>query len=278
MDSAVSVTSTRIAKPIRAGTIRKRRLNWIKRATPSVVFLVFCLLCWEYLPELAGIPEYILPRLSRVLSVYTDPSALALYKSNTLATLEEAIIGFVIGSSSGFLVAVVLTESRPLMNMMYPYIIALQCMPKVAIAPLLLVWFGFGIASKVLIVALLCFFPVLVNTMSGIRGVSREHIELFQAIRASRSKRLYHLVVPAALPSIFAGLEVAIVVSLIGAIVGEFVGAQEGLGVLILQAQFQMNIPGVFAILGILALLGVLFNVGIRIVRRRSLFWIAGEK
>jgi NitT/TauT family transport system permease protein len=150
-------------------------------------------------------------------------------------------------------------------------------MPKVALAPLLVVWFGFGLTSKLVVVALLCFFPVLVNTISGIRSVSGEFIELFGAIRASRTMTLYHLLIPTALPSILTGVELAIVVSLLGAIVGEFVGAEKGLGVLLLQAQFQMNIPGVFAVLGILALLGVAFNLAIRAIRRKALFWIAGE-
>jgi NitT/TauT family transport system permease protein len=245
---------------------------------PAILFLIAFAIFWEYGPGYFKIPDYILPPLSSIVRIYGDPSTLSVYWTNTLVTLHEAVLGLVIGSGLGFLVGVVLTESRVLMNMMYPYIIALQCMPKVAIAPLLLVWFGFGLTSKVVIVSLLCFFPVLVNTISGIRSVSADHYELFYAIRASRLKRLYHLVIPTALPSIFAGLEVAVVVSLLGAIVGEFVGAELGLGVLLLQAQFQMNIPGVFAILGILALLGVVFNITIRLLRRKSLFWIAGEK
>ena len=150
-------------------------------------------------------------------------------------------------------------------------------MPKVAIAPLLIIWFGFGITSKIIVVSLLCFFPILVNTMSGIRGVSREQLELFSAIRASRFKTLTHLLIPVALPSILTGIELAVVVSLLGAIVGEFVGGEEGLGVLLLQAQFQMSMPSVFAILLVLAFLGVIFNLAIRFIRKRSLFWIAGE-
>jgi len=240
-------------------------------------FLVIFAILWEYAPVWFDIPDYILPQLSKVIPIYFDPSALRLYLRNALVTLQEAGFGLVVGAGLGFICALLLTESRLLMSTFYPYIIALQCMPKVALAPLLVIWFGFGMTSKIVIVALLCFFPVLVNTISGIRSVSAEHLELFRAIRASRLTRLIHLVIPAALPSIMTGLELAIVVSLLGAIVGEFVGAEEGLGVLLLQAQFQMNIPGVFAVLGILALLGVIFNLTIRYVRRKSLFWIAGE-
>lgn len=242
-----------------------------------LTFLTAMVVFWEYGPYWFEIPNYILPRLSAVLTIYSDPNALVLYARNGLVTLQQAAAGLVLGASLGFLSAIILSESRLLMVTFYPYIVALQCMPKIALAPLLVIWFGFGMTSKIVIVALLCYFPLLVNTLSGLRGVSTEHIELFKAMRASRLQRLLHLSIPAALPSIMTGLELAILVSLLGAIVGEFVGGEMGLGVLLLQAQFQMNIAGVFAVLGILGLLGVAFNLTIRFVRRRSLFWIAGE-
>lgn len=243
---------------------------------PLAVLALFLLL-WEHLPGLLNIPTYILPVFSKVLLVYADPLTLDLYLQHAIVTLTAAVTGLLIGASLGFIAGVVLTESRLLMTTFYPYIVALQCMPKLAIAPLLVVWFGFGLTSKIVVVALLCFFPVLVNTISGIRGVSREYIELFQAIRAPRFKTLVHLLIPSALPSILTGVELAILLSLLGAIVGEFVGAEKGLGVLLLQAQFQMSIASVFAILGVLALLGVTFNLVIRNIRKRSLFWIVGE-
>ncbi len=249
----------------------------VKAVVLPVLFLLLFVGLWEFIPPWAGIPKYIIPKFSEVAAIYGEPAALRLYFDAAMVTLSEAALGFVIGAGLGFGGAIALTESRTLMKVFYPYIIALQCMPKVAIAPLLVVWFGFGITSKVVVVALLCFFPVLVNTISGIRGVSREQVELFQAIRASRLQTLLHLSIPAALPSVLTGVELAVVVSLLGAIVGEFVGAEQGLGVLLLQAQFQMSTPSVFAILGVLALLGVLFNVMVRAIRRRSLFWIVGE-
>ncbi len=239
-------------------------------------FLVVLIVLWET-GESMGIPDFVLPKLSKVARIFLDPETLRLYLSHGWVTLQEALLGLVIGGGLGFVVGVALTESRALYNTFYPYIVALQCMPKVALAPLLVIWLGFGISSKVTVVALLCFFPVLVNTISGIRGVSTETRELFQAIRASRFTTLTHLLIPAALPSILTGVEIAVVVSLLGAIVGEFVGAEKGLGVLLQQAQFQMNIPGVFAVLLVLAVLGVVFNVAVRTLRRRVLFWIAGE-
>lgn len=248
-----------------------------RNVVAPLVLLALFLACWQYLPALLGIPRTILPRFTEVMAVFGEVPTLTLYLKHAWVTLKEAGAGLLIGGSLGFFFGLVLTESRLLMRSFYPYIVALQCMPKVAIAPLLVIWFGFGVTSKIIIVALLCFFPVLVNTISGIRSVSREQLELFAAIRSPRLKTHLHLLIPAALPSIMTGIELAVVVSLLGAIVGEFVGAEEGLGVLLLQAQFQMAMPSVFALLLVLALMGVLFNLVTRTIRRKALFWIASE-
>lgn len=249
----------------------------MKRYLYPILSFVALLLAWEFLPTKLGIPIYVLPPLSQILAVFGDPFTIRLYFDNALVTLLEALYGLLIGGGAGFVVGVLMTQFPTLLITAYPYIVALQCMPKIAIAPLLVIWFGFGITSKVVVVALLCFFPILVNTISGMRSVGRDQLELFQAIKASRLGTLRHLLIPAALPSIITGIEIAVVVSLLGAIVGEFVGAQKGIGVLLQQAQFQMNIPAVFALLVVLATIGVIFNLSIRFARRRLLFWVAGE-
>jgi NitT/TauT family transport system permease protein len=254
-----------------------RPARGMKGIVAPLVLLALFLAAWQYLPPALGISRNILPRFSEVAAVFGDVGTLQLYAKHAWVTLKEAGYGLLIGGSLGFVSGLVLTESKLLMRSFYPYIVALQCMPKVALAPLLVIWFGFGITSKVIVVALLCFFPVLVNTISGIRSVSSEQLELFAAIRAPRLKTHLHLLIPAALPSIMTGIELAVVVSLLGAIVGEFVGAEEGLGVMLLQAQFQMAMPSVFALLLVLALMGVVFNLAIRTIRRKALYWIAGE-
>lgn len=256
--------------------LRRTRRPIMPIAAPTVFFLIFVFF-WEFAPPFFNIPVWVLPPLSSILRIFTDPRAFNLYLTHGIATFLEALYGLLIGGCLGLISGILMTQSRLLMNTFYPYIVALQCMPKVAIAPLLVVWFGFGITSKIIVVALLCFFPMLVNTMLGIRSVSSEQLELFRSIKASRLAMLYHLLIPVALPSILTGLELAVVVSLLGAIVGEFVGAEEGLGLLLLQAQFQMNIAGVYSILGVLALLGVIFNFSVRALRKRLLFWVSGE-
>jgi NitT/TauT family transport system permease protein len=244
----------------------------------SVLLLLATLLAWEFAPAYLGIPEYVLPPLSSVVRIFTDPEVFRLYGYNSGVTLIEALFGLFIGAFSGFLLGIVLAEIPRALHVIYPYIISIQAIPKVAVAPLFVVWLGFGISSKVLIVALLSFFPVFVNTISGVRSVDDDSNELFRTIGASRLQTLYKLSIPTAMPSIFSGFEIAVSVSMIGAIVGEFVGAQAGLGVLILQAQFRLNIPGVFSILIVLAVIGISLNFLVRFLRRRTLFWMPREQ
>jgi NitT/TauT family transport system permease protein len=253
--------------------LRKLRI-W----TGSAILAVVILAAWEIIPRALDIQVFILPPLSLVVQALTDPNLTGLYLSNLRVTVSEALIGLSVGTLAGLILGFLLAEFRRLYHLIYPYIIAVQSLPKVAIAPLLIVWFGFGLTSKVVVVALICFFPVLVNTITGLRSVQQDLVDLFVAHGASRSQIRWKLMFPNALPSIFAGFEVAVVNSLLGAIVGEFVGAQAGLGVMLLQAQYQLNIPGVFAILLILATVGIVFNLAVRTLRRRVLFWIPSER
>ena len=242
-----------------------------------LAFFVIVVAAWEFLPGYFGIPNYVLPKISAIIAVFGDVSRYQTFAYNTYVTLKEALLGVLIGGGLGLVFGFMLAESRLLMNTFYPYIVALQCVPKVAIAPLFVIWFGFGITSKVIIAALLCFFPVLVSTIAGIRSVRDDHSELFYAIKAPRFAKLRHLVMPSALPSIFSGFEIGLTVALLGAIVGEFVGAQQGLGVLLLQAQFQMDTPSVFAILAILSFLGIVLSVLVHVIRKKSLYWMSTE-
>lgn len=244
----------------------------------SVLLLVVLLVAWQVLPAYFRLPEYILPQLSSVLQIYFEPGIIGLYAYHASVTLTEALSGLCIGAFLGFTLGVLFASMPRLLQVVYPYIVSIQAVPKVAVAPLFVVWLGFGMSSKVLVVALLSFFPVLVNTISGMRSVDEDSIELFRTIGASRLQTLFKLSIPVALPSVFSGLEIAVTISMIGAIVGEFVGAQAGLGVQILQAQFQLNVPGVFSILIILAAIGVTLNWLVRYVRRKTLFWMPREK
>ncbi|MDR6507715.1 ABC transporter permease [Arthrobacter oryzae] len=242
-----------------------------------MLLLVF-LAAWQFLPGLLKTPSFVIPPLTDVIKALTDPVSFPLYMSNAGTTLSEVLTGLVIGIVIGLFGAIVLAQFPSAYAVVFPYIVAIESIPKVALAPLFVIWFGFGMPSKVVVVVLLAFFPVLVNTIHGIRGVDRDQIGLFEANGASRSQIRMKLLIPAALPSIFSGLELAVANSMIGAIVAEFVGAQHGLGVMILQAQARLETAAVFALLIILSALGIVLNLIVRIARRKIIFWSPDSK
>ena len=190
-------------------------------------------------------------------------------------TLEETIIGFVIGSLLGIGLAVALSELLPLRKLLQPYVVAIQAVPKVAVAPLFLIWFGFDIESKVALVISIMFFPVLVNTLTGLDSVSDEQLELMRALRATRWQTLRRVKVYVALPYLFASFEVCLVLSLTAAVVAEMLGsgATVGLGSLINIYSARMSSAGVFAVLVVLSLLGVVLHAAVLSAARVCLAW-----
>jgi NitT/TauT family transport system permease protein len=175
----------------------------------------------------------------------------------------------------GFIIAL----SPLLERIIYPYVVAFQTVPKVAIAPIIVIWFGYGAASKVVITATIAFFPLLANTIMGLRAASQEQVDMMVSCTASRWQVFRMVRLMQALPYIFVGLDVAIVLSVIGALVGELLGAKAGLGYLILQKNFNFDIASTFAILIILSLIGVGLHVLVSLAQRRIVFWMnmAGE-
>ncbi len=188
-------------------------------------------------------------------------------------TLYEILAGFGLGALAGFVLGALIGQSALLEAVLYPYVVAFQTVPKVAIAPLFVLWFGFDTTSKVVITATIVFFPVLANTIVGLRSAPRDQIDLMRAFTASGWHVFRMVRLPHALPYIFAGLDIGIVLAVIGAIVGEFVGAQAGLGYLILQRNFSMDAGGMFAILIVLSVIGIVLHAVVKSIARRVIFW-----
>ncbi|HEY1504994.1 MAG TPA: ABC transporter permease [Stellaceae bacterium] len=265
-----------------------RRLSWSARIARrpelilSPILLVLVLLFWEVIVRFFQIPSFMLPRVSNVLfalyqGLAISPFSRGGYWLNGGVTLLEVLLGFIIGSSIGLVLGIVISQIRILDATLRPYIVAFQCLPKVAIAPIIIMWFGYDISSKVVMVALLTFFPLLVNGMAGFHGVDLDRIELLRSLSATRWQIFWKVKFPSALPFIFAGLDIAAVFAVVGAIVGEFVGAQLGLGVQILSMNAQMDTAGSFSVCIVLAVMGLALNGAIRIVQRRVLFWAPSE-
>lgn len=270
-------TTGRPAVPARDGAAPGQSGGGLRRVGQSAVLplllLVAVLGVWEYLPPALGVQPFIIPRFSEVVEKFTTMETLSRIAADAWVTIYEALLGLLIGSALGVLCGLLLGDSPFLRRLFYPYVIGLQSLPKVAVAPLFVIWFGFGLAPKVLIVVVLTFFPLLVNTMSGVMNVDPDQRDLFRSICANPRQVWLRLLLPASLPAIFAGLEVAVVLSLLGAIVAEFVSAEAGLGVLLQQQQVMYDTAGMFAVLIVLSVVGVLFNKAVVFARRRTLFW-----
>jgi NitT/TauT family transport system permease protein len=240
--------------------------------------MLLTLLVWEGVVRLFAIPVYILPTPSGIVVALYRGIASMVYVNNLWITLLETMLGFAAGTTLAFVLGVGVALSRRMEYYLYPYIVMFQSLPKVALAPLIVVWFGLGLSSKVVNAALIAFFPLMVNTIVGLRSAEEDRVNLMRSLDASEWQIFWMLRLPGALPFIMAGLEVAMIFSLIGAIVAEFVGAQAGLGMLIQTMNFSADVAGVFSILLILSILGLILNQAIIIVRRRVLFWDASVK
>ncbi len=246
---------------------------WLATATVPLVSLITLLAAWEFVLWYFAVEPFLFPTPRAVLAALANDLMSVQYWGHVGVTLTEIITGFLAGSVVGILIGTLLALSRPAERVLYPYVVALQSVPKVAIAPLMIVWFGFGIGSKILIVALTAMFPVLVNTIAGFKSTEADRVALLRGLCATRWQMLRYLLLPSAMPYIFAGLNTAIVFSVIGAIVGEFVGARQGIGVVILKANFGLDLAAVFSSLVVLATIGVLLNAAVRALEQRVCFW-----
>jgi len=256
-------------EPLTLSAVRllRRHGHWL-----LLVSLLAALAAWQILVTLAKLPAFILPTPVQVAvrfwAALTDGSLLR----HTFYTISEVIAGLLAGSLLATLLGYGLARSHTLERLLSPYLVASQAIPIVAVAPLLVIWFGPGMFSKVLICALIVFFPVLVNTVVGLRAVPDNLRDLMRAMRATRLQTLRHLEIPAALPVFLGGLRIGATLSVIGAVVGEFVGSDRGLGFLINVARGQYDTALVFAaiftlIVLALALYGLVILLELRLLR-----------
>ena len=238
-----------------------------------LITLVVVVLTWIAYIRVFNVPDYILPEPRAVLDTFVSMYVDGYIWEHLLFTLRSTVIGYAMGCSIGFVLGVLIAEFRIVEKYLYPYVVLLQSMPKIALAPLLIVWFGFGLASKIAMVALICFFPIFVNTMVGIRQADPDLIDVMRVSSASRFKILLHVKLPSAAGTIFAGLQISVVLGLIGAIVAEFVAAQKGLGTVLQLAQTDLNMALMLATVFSLAVMGLIGNLIVRYLHRRIVFW-----
>jgi NitT/TauT family transport system permease protein len=248
-------------------TDRGRRRRWSPplEAVVSPLVLVAVIGLWEGAVRLTGISPLVLPAPSRVIESLADGFGTGFFYSHFAITLTEIILGFALGSALGWGLGVLLAQSPTLLRIANPYIVASQAVPKLALAPIFALWFGFGMTPKIVIAALIAFFPLLENTVRGLTEVDADRLELFRVLRADRRQVFTKLRLPNAMPYIFTGLRVAMILAVVGAVVGEYVGANQGLGALIIASQGNFKTSQMFAVIIILTAIGVLLYKAVEI-------------
>jgi NitT/TauT family transport system permease protein len=265
-----SAPTAAVGDELEAG-IRQRRLQRARRERIGgllypIGMMVGVLVIWEAAARLLSIPSYLLPAPSAIVHSMDANSAVLIKQS--LATTIEILLGFALSVAVGMPLALAIYLWRPFARAVYPVLVSSQAVPKVAVAPLFLVWFGFGLMPKVLIAFLIAFFPVVINTAMGLASLEREKVYLARSMGLGPFSTFFKIQLPNALPSIFAGLKISVTFAVVGAVVGEFVGGQGGLGYLLLIANGNMDTALLFAGIVALTILGVVLFLLIGVLER----------
>ncbi len=245
-----------------------------KRLWPPLAFLVLLIALWEFALAIEYVDETILPHPKDIVVSFYELIGSSFVWDDIGATLWESVAGFGLGAALGLALAIPSGLSPIMRQMLGPYAVALQVTPRIAIAPLIIAWAGFGYNSKIWIAAIIAFFPVYVNALTGILTVDEDAREMFRSLGASRWQTFTHLMVPGSLPVMFAGLKTAAGLALVGAVVGEFISAERGLGVLVQQFSSQLAIADAFAIILMLMFLGLLLYGAMEWLERTTVFWL----
>lgn len=260
------------------GQATRKRTSRLGFFLPPLLFFVFTVGAWQLVTSAGMVSKFILPAPFDIVLALIDLSSKGFFWDAARITSLETIVGFLAGISGGFIVGA-LSATFPLFRRtVYPYVIGFQSMPRVALAPVFLAWFGFGFTSKAVLAATIAFFPLVINTIVGLDSVDRDARLLLRSFGASRWQMFRRLTLPSAAPIIFGGIKTAISLALIGAIVAEFVGASEGLGVLLHQFSFSLDIDYAFAILITVAVLGLVLFAIVSLLDRKLIFWRDEER
>jgi NitT/TauT family transport system permease protein len=269
-DAALSPAPTRKRSP------RKVKVGaWAGRTAFVVAEFALAVLLWDLLVRFSGVSERVIPGPGAV-----GESLWSLLQSSFLwsagwVTIQETLVGFAIGAALGIGLAVIMTEVPFLYRALNPFVVAFQAMPKIAIAPLLLIWFGFGMSSKIVLVVVMVFFPILVNTYTGLNSVRAEQLDLMKACRASRWETFRRVRFYAALPFILASFEVSFVLALTAAVVAEILGSGTtiGLGTLLQLFNARIDMAGMFAVVVVLSALGMVLYASVKALSNYLLRW-----
>lgn len=251
-----------------------KRQYLIRYVAPIALFVAI-IGGWEWYVETFKVSQMIMPKPTQIFDSLVGGFRNNVFQKHLYVTGQEVFYGYVLGVALGILLGAPIALSKTFETLFYPYLLGLQAMPKVALAPLMMIWVGFGMESKVIITMIVAVFPVLVNVIVGLRAVENDRIALIRSLKGGTFAEFWWVRLPSAAPYIFAGMKTAIVLALLAAIAAEFVGAEAGLGYLMTQMMFKLDTPGVFAILIILSAIGIGLYMIADWGQRKVVFWDA---
>lgn len=242
----------------------------------QVAFFVGIFALWEFAVRVFGIADYLFVGPMAIVGAIAKNYSLLLHHAEI--TLLEILLGLSLGVSAGIILSVIMVYSKFCKIVLYPLIIGLQALPKIAIVPILLIWLGFGVLPKIVTSALICFFPIVVSFTKGLESLEPNLVDLLIVYQANKRETFFRVRIPNALPDFFAGLKTAIPFGIIGAIFGEFLGANQGLGHLISQAQASLDIALVLAAAIFLSCIGIVLFTMARFIEKKVIFWHVFEE
>ena len=271
--NTISDTAPAASAPERGGTRTAPLQTKAAKVGLPLAVLAAAIVAWEVAVRSGAVNPITVPAASETFSALLTIMQTGYFWEATWLTLQETLYGFLLGATAGLVIGA-LTGTFPFFRTaLWPFVVAFQNTPRVALAPVFLTWFGFGMTSKVVMAAVICFFPVVINTVAGLASVDDNARTLFRTYGATTPQTFFRLTLPTAAPVAFAGIKTALTLALLGAIVGEFVGASEGLGVLVKEFNFQLEVAKGFAVVIFLALIGLVLYAFIELVEKRLITW-----
>lgn len=255
----------------------QRKSLWKNEKVLSLLILIMGLAIWETLSQIGYFHQLILPAPTLVIKATAELLMSGYFYQHFGITMYEVLMGFLIGSFLAILLGILVSANTTIYKVLNPFIVVFQAIPKIALAPIFVTWFGFGPEAKIVMAATICFFPAFINTVVGLKSVDEEGRLLFKSMVSSKKDLFLKLSLPTALPNIFAGLKSSLTFALIGAIVGEFMGANAGLGTLLETFNFQLEMAKVYALIVILSLIGLSLYLLIEWLDKKLIFWTERE-
>ncbi len=269
--SAVMTPTPPVTPPVKAAAGESAFMRAFRALQPAIILSIVILIVWEGISRIFNLPQFVLPAPSAIAKIlWTKQATLSVA---AWVTAEEIMYGFLLSTLVGMIIAVLIARFESAGKAVYPLMVLFQNVPKIALAPLFILWFGYDLTPKILLIVVMAFFPVALNMLVGLRSADPNLVTLMRTVGATKTEILMRVQIPHSLPYLMSGIKIAITLSVIGAIVGEFAGAQAGLGYMIQFASTQMETSLVFAALIEISLLGMIFYYAIEFIEWKWISW-----